>query len=419
MQMKREFVVAAALAAGLSACGGADVRYAPMEAVVPLPRERMMRIAAIAIKDVSGGVTSEGAAVSLKRPFFDTFREAAKSRLDALKVQLSKRGGTFVDVELTKAEVKSGAGGSPDVIATVSYAVVVRGGLDAVCRQEASAWATSRPGLAESPAADALQKALVKAVDRLGPVIADSCLYSSMPVSPKTAARDPKALAIIIGVERYREGLPSANFAESDARAVAVSVKSVLGADDDRIVLLLGERATLADFQKYFEHWLPAHAGPDAKVLVYFAGNGAPGGKTGAGSLVPYDGDPGFLAETSYPLERLYAALGRLPGGATVALDACFSGEGLRSVLAPGARPPHRARAARLPAGVTVISAASPGQTCGLDEDAGLFTRYFLQGLKERDGNMKAAFDFLEPEVKKAAQAALKAPQSPLWSQGL
>lgn len=417
--MTREYIFAAALAAVLSGCRGVDMRYAPVEPAVPFARERMMRIAAIGFKDASGGVRVEGASFSLKRPFFDVFRDAAQSRLDALKVQLSKRGGTFLEVELTKAEVKGGAGGSPDVIATVAYSVVARGGLEAVCRQDATAWAVSRTGLAASPAADALQKALVKAVDRLGPTIADSCLYAPLSAPAKAAARDPNALAIIVGVERYREDLPSANFAESDARAVALAAKSVLGADDERVVLLLGERATLADFQKYFERWLPAHAGPDAKVLVYFAGNGSPGGKTGAGSLVPYDGDRNFLAETSFPLERLYAALGRLPGSSTVVLDSCFSGEGLRSVRAPHARPVRRARASPLPAGVTVISAASPGQTCGLDEDAGLFTRYFLRGLQERDGNMKAAFDFLEPEVRKAAQAALKTSQSPLWSQGL
>lgn len=417
--MNRELVVAVALAAGLSACGGADVRYAPVEAVVPLPHERMMRISAISFKDASGGVRAEGAAVSLKRPFFDVFREAAQSRLDALKIRLSKRGGTFLDVELNRVDIKAGSGAPGEVTATVAYSVIVRGGLDAVCWRDASAWATSRTGLAESPAADALQKALVKAVDRLGPTIADSCLYTSLPVPPKAAPLDPNALAIVIGIERYREGLPSASFAESDARAVAVAAKSLLGVDDGRIVLLLGERATLADFQKYFESWLPAHAAPGSKVFVYFAGNGAPAGKTGAGSLVPYDGDPDFLAETAFPLERLYAALGRLPGESTVALDACFSGGGARSVLPRGGAPSRRARAARPPAGVTVISAASPGQTCSLDEDAGLFTRYFLQGLKERDGDMKATFDFLEPEVKKAAQAALKPPQSPRWSQGL
>jgi len=219
----------------------------------------------------------EGVAV-LEAPVFRDLRESAKSRLDELKVQLSKRGGTVVEIELTKAEVKGGAGG--DVTATVTYSVVVRGGLDAVCRQEASAWAVSRPGLAAAPGADAMQKALNKAVDKLGATIMDSCLYSPVAEAPKSAsvaAKDPAALTIVIGVERYREGPASANFAESDARAVAEAAKGVLGTGDDRLVLLLGERATLADFQKYFERWLPAHAVPGSKVFVYFAGNGAPG----------------------------------------------------------------------------------------------------------------------------------------------
>ena len=95
----------------------------------------------------------------------------------------------MVDVELTRADVKAAEGGAPDVTATVSYSIVVYGGLDAVCRQDAAAFAVSREGLSESPAADALEKALAKAVDRLGPAIADSCLYSPGPVvaQPKTA----------------------------------------------------------------------------------------------------------------------------------------------------------------------------------------------------------------------------------------
>lgn len=411
--MKREFIAVTVLASLLSACGGAEVRYAPMKPAVPLPRERLMRIASIGFKDAAGGVRAEGASVSLKRPFFDVFREAAEVRLDALKIQPAKRGGTVVDIELTRADLKGGADGSPDVTAAVAYAVVVRGGLNVVCRQEASSWAVSRPGLAASPAADALQKALVKAVDQLGAVISESCLYAE---APKTVAvRDPKALALIVGVERYREDIRSANFAEDDARAVAASAKSVLGAADDRVVLLLGARSTLADLQKYVERWLPAHAGPDTKAFVYFAGNGAPEGDSGPGYLLPYDADLNFLEETAFPLERLYAALGRLPGGATLVLDACFSGTGGRSALPAGGRPARGDGAGRIPASVTVVSA---GQTCGLDDGGGLFTRYFLQGLKERQGNMKAAFDYLEPEVKKAARAVLKTGQDPRWRQG-
>lgn len=414
--MKHSFIVAAALVAGLSGCGGVDVRYNPTEAAVPLPRERMMLISKIGYRDVTGGLKTERASVSLKRPFFDVFQESAKKRLDDLKVTLAKRGGTVVDIELTKSEIKGDISGGPDVTATVTYAVVVRGGLDAVCRQEASAWATSRKGLSPTPAADALQKALVKAVDKLGNTIAESCLYSPVATEakPSTPARDPKALAIVIGVERYREESASANFAESDAQSVALVAKSALGVGDDRLIMLLGAKATLADFQKYFERWLPAHAGADGKVFVYFAGNGAPEGKNGAGYLLPYDADVNYLAETAFPLERLYAALGQLPGGATVVLDSCFSGQPGRSVLPDGVRPSRGESPAKVPPGVTVISAASAAESCALEKDAGLFTRWFVQGLKDREGNIKAAFDSAASQVKKDSRSA----QNPRWSQG-
>ena len=82
--MKRELFAAAAFAVILAGCAGADVRYAPTDAAAPLPKERMMQIASIRIKDASGGVKTEGASLKLKRPFFDTFRDATKNRLDAL-----------------------------------------------------------------------------------------------------------------------------------------------------------------------------------------------------------------------------------------------------------------------------------------------------------------------------------------------
>lgn len=188
--MRYEVIAAAALAAGLSACGGGGIRYKPIEPAQPLARNRLMRIWSIDYKDSSGGVFETGAAIALKRPFFEVFREGVQRRLRALKVRSGQTGGTMVDVELTRADVKAAEGGAPDVTATVSYSIVVYGGLDAVCRQEATAFAVSREGLSESPAADALEKALAKAVDRLGPAIADSCLYSPGPVvaQPKTAA---------------------------------------------------------------------------------------------------------------------------------------------------------------------------------------------------------------------------------------
>lgn len=187
--MRHEIIAAAALAAGLAACGGGGMRYRPIEPAEPLARNRLTRIWSIEFRDASGGVVETGASVALNRPFFDIFRDGVARRLKSLKVKQGQTGGTLVGIELTGADVKASDLGAPGVTATVSYAVVVYGGLDAVCRQDATAFAVSREGLAPSPAEDALEKALAKAVDRLGPTIADSCLYTPGPViaQPKTA----------------------------------------------------------------------------------------------------------------------------------------------------------------------------------------------------------------------------------------
>lgn len=179
--MKRLILFAAALAAGLSACVSRnDVRYSPNEDAVPLAYARMMKISSVDYRDVSGGISEVGASVELERPFIEIFREGIERRLRQLKIRHSDPAGTLVDVELTGVEIKSSPG-TGDVTATVAYAVIARGGLDAVCRQEVSSWAVSGPTQASSPAKDALTKALAKAVDRLGPAIEDSCLYTPQP----------------------------------------------------------------------------------------------------------------------------------------------------------------------------------------------------------------------------------------------
>lgn len=192
--MKRPILFAAALAAGLSACAKGEFRYTPLEPAQPLSSLRMTKISNIGFQDSSGGLSEGRTSVELTRPFFDVFREGVERRLRALKVRANDPGGTLVDVQLTKAELRA-APGSSDVIATVEYSLVVRGGLDAVCRQDVSEWSASSPTQAEKPAEDALSKALSKAVDRLGPAISDSCLYTPTAGSGNGSAFiDPEAL---------------------------------------------------------------------------------------------------------------------------------------------------------------------------------------------------------------------------------
>src|SRR5439155_24158910 len=119
----------------------------------------------------------------------------------------------------------------------------------------------------------------------------------------------------------------------------------------------------------------------------------APNPRTGKAYLVPYDGDPVFVEQTAYPLERLYEKLASLPAKeVVVVLDSCFSGAGGRSVIAKGMRPiVTEVENPMLAKGKAVVLAASTGQQISstYEEKAhGLLTYFFLKGLQgEGDTN--------------------------------
>jgi hypothetical protein len=226
--------------------------------------------------------------------------------------------------------------------------------------------------------------------------------------------------AVVIGIERYREKLPKADFAAADAKLVAEYAKRVLGYPEENVAVLTDERAARGDFEKYFERWLPNRVEAGDEVLVFFSGHGAPNPKTGDAFLVPYEGDPTYIDETGYPVKRLYQQLAKLPAKrVVVALDSCFSGAGGRSVIAKGARPLVSSRAVDVPAKVTLIAASAGDQISNSYDEKGhgLFTYFFLKGLKEK-GELRGAFDYAAPAVTKAARRDFNADQTPQWTEG-
>lgn len=234
-------------------------------------------------------------------------------------------------------------------------------------------------------------------------------------------ARAPrKAHAVVVGIERYRESLPRADFAAGDARLAAEYFKR-LGVPEANVAVLVDERATRGDFEKYFERWLPNRVEAGDEVYVYFSGHGAPNPAKGDAYLVPYDGDPTYIEQTGYPLAKLYAQLAKLPArSVTVAMDSCFSGAGGRSVLAKGARPLVSVVSGDVPAKVTVLSASAGDQISNSYQEKGhgLFTYFLLKGLKEKGADFKAAFDYLKPEVARVARREYNADQDPQWREG-
>lgn len=245
-----------------------------------------------------------------------------------------------------------------------------------------------------------------------------------LPVT-KTGARK-NAHAVVVGLERYRNELPQASYAERDARVVARYLSGTMGYEEGNIALLLNDRATKGDMEKYFETWLPNRVESDDTVFVYFSGHGAPNAKTGEAYLVPYDGDPVFLNNTGYPLSRLYQSLADLPAKeVVVVLDSCFSGAGGRSVIAKGMRPIiTEIKSPLLGKGKTVVLAASSGQQVSSTYEQkahGLMTYFFLKGLQgeadiNKDGKIDIAelFEYMRPQVERVARRDFNNEQTPL-----
>jgi len=226
------------------------------------------------------------------------------------------------------------------------------------------------------------------------------------------------AYAIVIGVENYRQMLPKADYADNDARIMAEYLTKVMGYPQENIVMLINDRALKSDLEKYLGKWLPNNVEKDSSVFIYYSGHGAPNPKTGDAFLVPYDGDPSFIEETGYPLKRLYAKLNRLQAKEIiVVLDSCFSGAGGRSVLAKGARPLvmnidkqvfHSDR-------IAILSAAAGNQISSTYEEKGhgLFTYFFLKGIKDGNFELGTLYNYLKPQVERIARKTYNNEQTP------
>lgn len=227
-------------------------------------------------------------------------------------------------------------------------------------------------------------------------------------------AADVNKFAIVVGIEKYAKDLPPAQFADRDALAIREHLLA-LGYPPRNIALLTGLQATRSGIAKHLETWLPRNVNPQSDVLFYFSGHGAPDPTSSQAYLVPFDGDPEYLADSAYPIKQVHSQLSRLKARqVVVVLDTCFSGAGGRSILAKGTRPLVATVDLGSPAEgrIAIITAAEANQISGVSQEQahGLFTYYFLRGLngagKDGDGRItvKSIFDYLTPNVQDEAR---------------
>jgi hypothetical protein len=439
-----------------------DMKYAPTDSPEPLRLSRMPKLYIPAVEDRSGGFAYSGVGGTqsgrLTAPLADTARDAVRLEMARAGVPIadSRTGADAVlKAVVTAANEAFTSGGFASTLkATFGLSVQLRSlAGDLLWSNTVMGYgsqATSTPGVPGRAPTVAMNEALSDAMRKLRLSFEEEGalerVFRGAPSAPAAAPEPARAAvvpalvrsdvddlpaarpeskrrhAVVIGVERYRENLPKADFAAGDARLAAEYFKRVLGVPEQNIAVLIDERAAKSDFEKYFERWLPNRVEAGDEVFVYFSGHGSPNPAKGDAYLVPYDGDPTYIDQTGYPLKRLYEQLSKLPAkSVTVAMDSCFSGAGGRSVLAKGARPLVTVSTVEaLPAGITVLSASAGDQISNSYQEKGhgLFTYFLLKGLKERGADIKGVFEYLKPEVARTARRELNSDQDPQWRAG-
>jgi hypothetical protein len=239
---------------------------------------------------------------------------------------------------------------------------------------------------------------------------------SVKPLEFVRGAPQPAAYAVIIGIEHY-DGLPPPTGAVSDAQAFAQVAHNTLGIPDGHVKLLIDDKATKGGIERAIE-WARTSVKRGGRIYFYYSGHGAPDTSSGASHVVPYDGDPKYMDQTTLALSTIVSRLGESPAHEVLAMfDSCFSGAGGRSILPPGARPLIRVKDLQPSsdaAHVAVFSAASGSEISGPSAggDHGVFTKYLLDGLggakadSDGDGQISLAelAAWVSPRVSREAE---------------
>lgn len=246
-----------------------------------------------------------------------------------------------------------------------------------------------------------------------------------------TSARNPDAVAVIIGNKNYRGKIPPVEFAINDAMAFKQFAIGVLGLQESNVIEL--NDASLNDMESILGNgrshmgklWRWVRPG-ESDLFVFYSGHGVPGMKDRRAYLLPVEANPDMAEIQGYPLELMYHNLERMDArSVTVFVDACFSGESPGGQLvreASGIRVAPKAETS--PAAITVITAAKEDQLASWDVDAqhGLFTKYLLEGLggladQQRFGNENSQVTlgelkaYLDREMTYAARRRYGRPQ--------
>ena len=249
--------------------------------------------------------------------------------------------------------------------------------------------------------------------------VGNSIVDSNIPENRKVANR----YALVIGNQdytSYQRTLSSeqnVDYAENDATIFKQYCLNTLGVKQENMHFLLNATAGQMSQEIDLVSKIVSKLGPEAELIVYYAGHGYPDELTKVPYLIPVDVSASNL-NSAIKLSEVYEKLSSTNAGKiSVFLDACFTGGGRTSGLIASRGVKIRPKKGALSGNMIVFSASSSDQSSlpYHKEAHGMFTFHLLKKLQETNGavNMGALSDYLIGKVSLQSLKENKKEQEP------
>ncbi|MEM6525433.1 MAG: caspase family protein [Bacteroidota bacterium] len=211
----------------------------------------------------------------------------------------------------------------------------------------------------------------------------------------------PDLYLLSIGISEFKKRKYNLNFADDDANSLSGvftdSPKKVYNHVWSR--KLINESATRANILSAFE-WLTDSVKANDVACLFIASHGF--NKDGEFFILPHDGNPNNLEETTVRWNELSSLLSVLPGKVIVFLDACHSGKLGSNFSRFTSSNTEAIRSISSEENGVVIMAASTGEEVALESDEwghGAFSLALIEGLRDGKADIKEDGVIYLPEL--------------------
>jgi uncharacterized caspase-like protein len=155
-----------------------------------------------------------------------------------------------------------------------------------------------------------------------------------------TVYRESKKGAIwaaVIGINKYKDPKLNLKYARNDAEAFATYLRNNMGMDNDHILELYDEKATLKNMKSLLGTKLRQRANkPEDSIFIFFAGHGAPEQSPSAKDedkirkyILPHDSEVQDLYASALLMDEIANLFGDIIAERIVfIIDSCYSGAG-------------------------------------------------------------------------------------------